>query len=380
MFLFFVLFGLILFFFFLSLFLFHCRMISVTRSRIKDGEIWRVTSVIFLYWIVSLSLIFVNKHILSGSFGNYDMSIFVAWYQCCIASIMIFLAGLVFNFMKWSFQIPTVHPKTLLEQDILILSYTFVGGLTLNNLMLKHISVAFYQVARSFTLVFTVMLSVYILCKPFTRKVLLCCFLVIGGFSLSVKEEDVSGTLSLWGILYGIVASFFVALCGIYLKKGEKIVMGDTLKLTYCNSINGAIIFIPLIYSSGQLSMVLNSPTFYDPWFWIFLTCSGLLSLGIGWASALQIKYTSPVTHHISINAKSVVQTIMAVLYFQEQKSFLWWCGNLLVVSGIMVYAYEKIYSNENEKVRSPLPPISSGSSHSNEDKNEPSTPRMFYP
>lgn len=356
------------------------RMISVTRSWKRDVEFWKVTCVIVLYWIVSLSLIFVNKHILSGSFGNYDLSIFVAWYQCCTGSIVIFVSGLLFNSMKWSFQIPSVSARTLLEQDILILSYTFVGGLTLNNLMLKHISVAFYQVARSFTLVFTVMLSVYILSKPFTKKVLVCCCLVIGGFSLSVKEEDVSGTLSLWGILYGIVASFFIALCGIYLKKGEKIVKGDTLKLTYCNSINGAIIFIPLIYSSGQLSMVINSPTFYDPWFWIFLTCSGLLSLGIGWASALQIKYTSPVTHHISINAKSVVQTILAVLYFHEQKSFLWWCGNLLVVSGVMVYAYEKIYAAEMERLKASTPSLPANVGHSCEDKNEPSTPRMFYP
>ncbi|CAE1247751.1 SLC35C1 [Acanthosepion pharaonis] len=248
------------------------RMISVTRSWKRDVEFWKVTCVIVLYWIVSLSLIFVNKHILSGSFGNYDLSIFVAWYQCCTGSIVIFVSGLLFNSMKWSFQIPSVSARTLLEQDILILSYTFVGGLTLNNLMLKHISVAFYQVARSFTLVFTVMLSVYILSKPFTKKVLVCCCLVIGGFSLSVKEEDVSGTLSLWGILYGIVASFFIALCGIYLKKVGK----DKRKYTICEAVIGSDFFLlfsfffPLVFFFSFFFPLVFSFLFFFPLVFFF--------------------------------------------------------------------------------------------------------------
>lgn len=43
------------------------------------------------------------------------------------------------------------------------LSLVFVGMVTFNNLCLKHVEVSFYNVARSLTIVFNVMLSFAIL-------------------------------------------------------------------------------------------------------------------------------------------------------------------------------------------------------------------------
>jgi hypothetical protein len=39
------------------------------------------------------------------------------------------------------------------------------------------------------------------------------------GFFVGIDQEDASGTLSVWGIIYGILASLATALAGIYIKR-----------------------------------------------------------------------------------------------------------------------------------------------------------------
>ena len=65
---------------------------------------------------------------------------------------------------------------------------------------------------------------------------------------------------------------------------------------------------------------------------------SGLFGFLIQFSSVLQIKLTSPLTHNISGTVKSCVQTVIAVIYYNQMKSFLWWLSNLLVIVGSLAY------------------------------------------
>ena len=65
---------------------------------------------------------------------------------------------------------------------------------------------------------------------------------------------------------------------------------------------------------------------------------SGLFGFLIQFSSALQIKLTSPLTHNISGTVKSCLQTGIAVIYFDQVKSLLWWLSNLLVIAGSLIY------------------------------------------
>ncbi|XP_062591833.1 GDP-fucose transporter 1-like [Saccostrea cucullata] len=312
-----------------------------------------VAAIILLYWIVSISMVFVNKHILSGAYVDTDLSIFIAWYQSLAAVTIIQVIGCMRKFFRNCYKVPEVDFQTLLHCDILKLSLSFIMSIALNNLMLKHIGVAFYQVARSFTLIFTIILSSRMLKQPLTWKALLACLCIITGFVIGIDQENDTGTLSVWGIIYGLLASFSAAICGVYFKRAESIHNGDSLKQAYYNNINCLLLLSPLVYSTGQARQVLQSQTSSALDFWILLTLSGVLSLAIGWVSALQIKVTSPVTHHISINAKSVTQTIIAILYYEEQKTVLWWCGNMLVICGVLLYALIKTTKQVAQKSNS---------------------------
>lgn len=313
----------------------------------------KVAAIIALYWTVSISMVFVNKHLLSGSYGDMDLSIFVAWYQSLAAIAFIQFIGLFQKLRKKALQIPDVDTQALFQKDMLKISLTCVIMIVMNNLMLKHIGVAFYQVARSFTLVFTIVLSASMLKQPLTWKVSLACLFIVIGYVIGIDEENNIGTLSIWGIIYGLLASLSAAICGIYTKRFGSAPNIDSLKQAYYNSINSCLFLSPLVYSTGQAGQVLESNELTSVKFWVFLTVSGALSLAVAWVSTLQIRVTSPVTHHISITGRSVAQTIIAILYYKEQKTMWWWCGNLSVVSGVLLYAWLKSYKLNPPKDKS---------------------------
>ena len=308
-----------------------------------------IAVVIGLYWTVSISMVFLNKHILSGSFGG-ELTIFSAWFQALSAVGFIVSVGYTSSRLRCGMRLPAIEPSQIWSKNMIFLSVSSTVALTFNNLMLKHIGVAFYQVARSFTIIFTVALSSIMLKKGLPLKATFACLLVISGFFIGIDQEDASGTLSVFGIIYGVVASLSAAICGVMFKKTETILERDSLKLAYYNNINSFILFLPLVLSSGQFSSVMESDFKFQPKFWLLLTIGGCFSLALGWVSALQIKYTSPVAHHLSINAKSVMQTVLAVIFYQENKTIFWWLGNFLVVFGVFLYAVSKINEDRSAK------------------------------
>lgn len=87
----------------------------------------------------------------------------------------------------------------------------------------------------------------------------------------------------------------------------------------------------------GELHILFDYPN-YSLRFLNIMLLSGLFGFLIQFSSALQIKLTSPLTHNISGTVKSCLQTGIAVVYFQQAKSLLWWLSNLLVIVGSLIY------------------------------------------
>ena len=62
----------------------------------------------------------------------------------------------------------------------------------------------------------------------------------------------------------------------------------------------------------------------------------------------------------MSGTAKACAQTVLAVLYYEEAKSFLWWTSNMMVLGGSSAYTWvrgremkktqEEPHPRENEK------------------------------
>ncbi|XP_035213020.1 GDP-fucose transporter 1-like isoform X2 [Stegodyphus dumicola] len=251
----------------------------------------RIVAVVSSYWFVSISLVFINKHLLSSD----------------------------------SFK-------------VLPLSIIFVAMITFNNLCLKFVGVPFYYIGRSLTTVFNVILTFTVLHLRVSLKALACCIVIIFGFILGVNEEGVSGSLSVKGVIYGVLASFFVSLYSIYMKKILPVVEGSIWRLTYYNNINAIALFLPLMLLFGEVKTVFDFKLLGDINFWTLMIIGGTFGFAIGYVTGLQIKVTSPLTHNISGTAKACAQTVAAVAWFQEEKSMLWWISNTVVLLGSAAY------------------------------------------
>lgn len=274
--------------------------------------------------------------------SGQDLTVFIAWAQCLFSAATVLVATVVKRFLipntPW-LGIPLV---TFIHQDTLAMTFTFIGVIVMNNLLLKHIGVAFYQVARSSTLIFTVIFSRVFLQVQVSPQVVVSCLLIIVGFVVSVDQEMLISSLSWLSIFYGVLASLSAALSGIFTKRVDRLVKGNSLEISLTNNINSIILLFPLVVSTGQLQFTINSDYIIDQAMWFRLAVTGMLSLFVGWASIKVITLTSPVTHNMSINAKSVLQTFIAVMVQGETKTMAWWVGNVLVVLGLINYSLSR--------------------------------------
>lgn len=335
------------------------------------GEYLKVLAVVAAYWTISISMVFMNKHLLGDRDSGKDISLFVAWFQCVVSVVVILFrhvaSGVVRNdWSKLQTMVVGAGPGAKgagaaaggggpFVRPILKMTCTYVGMLTFNNLCLKNVGVAFYQVARSLTLIFVVVFSVVLLKKSVSWRVVACCLVVACGFVLGVDQESLSGTLSVGGVIFGVITSLFVSLNGIFTKTALEAVDRDSVKLTFYNNINAVLLFLPFVIFTGQFETVFESPEYQTAEFWVLLVLSGGLGFLIAWISAVQIDITSPVTHHISANAKAVCQTLLAVALGTEgagSKGVLWWLSILMVVLGALFYALTRMQEEAAEKRR----------------------------
>ena len=211
--------------------------------------------------------------------------------------------------------------------------------------------------ARSSTLIFTIIFCRLFLGQPITLSVVISCVLIIFGFIVSVDQEMLISSLSLTGVLYGILASMFAALSGIYIKRADKLVNGNALEISLTMNLEGIVFLLPIVLSTGQFHFALQSSKFEESNVWWMVGVTGVLSLLVGWASNKVIGLTSPLTHNMSINAKSLLQTVIAVAVQGDSKNAAWWFGNLFVVLGLVSYGVsnqqrQKITKDFEIKVR----------------------------
>lgn len=233
------------------------------------------------------------------------------------------------------------------------LSILYIGMLLLNNFCLKYVGVAFYFVSRSLTTVFNVTFTYFLINEPVSRGALVCCAFIVLGFILGIDQESVIGSLSVLGVVFGVLSSLFTSLFSIYTKKTLASLDKNIWVLVLYNNINAFAICTPLLLVHGDLRLLFSNKVI-SPTFWLLLSISGVMAFFISIVTNASIKYTSPLTHNISGTAKACFQTVIAVIYYNDHKSLLWWISNItiLVASG----AYSRIKQLEMEHRSTSLP------------------------
>ncbi|RZF32607.1 hypothetical protein LSTR_LSTR011054 [Laodelphax striatellus] len=323
------------------------------------GKYIHITCVVALYWVVSITTVFINKTLLSDN--DLDAPFFVIWYQC-LTSVFICLS--LKNVSKHFPQLVSFPEGSPFEKDVikkvLPLSLIFAGMIGSNNLCLKYVGVAFYFVGRSLTTVFNVILTYIVLRQRTSFQCITYCCIIVGGFWLGVTEEHGIGSLSFIGTFFGIMGSLCLAFYSIHTKTVLPSVNNHIWLLSYYNNTYACFIFIPLMIFNGEINTLMNAEKLFTIQFWTIMTAGGLCGFAIGYVTSLQIKVTSPLTHNISGTAKACVQTVLATYWYQENKPWMWWLSNWIVLFGSAGYTSAKqkeMQEKFNKLEKSPLKP-----------------------
>lgn len=157
----------------------------------------KISAIVILYWFVSITMVFLNKQILSGESFNLNAPFFVTWFQCIISLLITTIFSYVINetgsiltlFKSYKIKFPTsnsnippIYFRFSIVRQVFPLSFVFVAMISFNNLCLKNVGVSFYFIGRSLTTVFNVGLTFFILRKSTSLKAVLCCIVLVIGF------------------------------------------------------------------------------------------------------------------------------------------------------------------------------------------------------
>lgn len=302
----------------------------------------KVVTAVSAYWACSIGLVFLNKYLLSSTDLKLNAPLFVTWFQCVVTVALCFSLSFLSQKLPHTVTFPRMTLDMKISRELLPLSVVFVGMIAFNNLCLKYVGVSFYYVGRSLTTVFNVVCTYLILGQRTSARAIICCLVIVAGFLMGVDQEDASGTLSVLGVIYGVLASLCVALNAIYTQSSLPIVGDSIWRLTMYNNLNAIVLFLPFMLFFGEFGELMYFPLLFSPVFWTLMSFSGVIGFLMGYVTGWQIQATSALTHNISGTAKAAAQTVMAVVYFSEVKTFMWWTSNTIVLIGSAAYTYVK--------------------------------------
>merc|ERR1711916_31019 len=212
----------------------------------------RIAWVVALYWMVSISLVFVNKVVMTSDGVSIPAPLFVTWFQCVFTAALCYLMGHLSNgniLPKGQFPTQVLDPAVAAK--VMPLFLIFVGMITFNNMCLMYVEVSFYNVARSLTICFNVVLTYMILGSKTSTKTMGALCVVILGFYIGTEGEV---NFSLIGTIFGVISSVFVSLNSIFTKKVLPHVNDDKWVLAFYNNVNASLIFLPCMWLAGEFS------------------------------------------------------------------------------------------------------------------------------
>eukprot|EP01054_Gregarina_sp_Poly1_P006513 Gregarina_sp_Poly_1__6512@NODE_348_length_9346_cov_198_894493_g291_i0_p2_GENE_NODE_348_length_9346_cov_198_894493_g291_i0NODE_348_length_9346_cov_198_894493_g291_i0_p2_ORF_typecomplete_len465_score50_94TPT/PF03151_16/4e59UAA/PF08449_11/22UAA/PF08449_11/2_3e18EamA/PF00892_20/0_0014EamA/PF00892_20/1_1e09PUNUT/PF16913_5/7_3e10SLC35F/PF06027_12/4_1e02SLC35F/PF06027_12/6_7e10Nuc_sug_transp/PF04142_15/22Nuc_sug_transp/PF04142_15/6_1e06Nuc_sug_transp/PF04142_15/0_027CRTlike/PF08627_10/4_4e05CRTlike/PF0 len=296
---------------------------------------------ILAYSCTSLAVVYFNWWLFTSGF---KFPVFVSWIQQVVGLLIFFVgskAALYFSslrpiFPHADFSLPTCW-------KVVPLSVSFVLTIGLANICLQKTLISTYQVARSLTLLFVIVLSYLLLKEKQTTAVLIACGLMVVGFVIGSLDPE---TLSLGGLIAGGFSSFFQSLYNVLIKKTMPAVHNDNQLLLYYNVMLSSVLFIPMALLSEDLGSWKQAfgavPDTNMLVVWGGMALSGFLGTTLNMTQYLVVKVTSPLTFNIVGFSKSLVQSLGGIVFFGDKVSFESASGLVLCMIGSGLYAKSK--------------------------------------
>jgi len=346
--------------------------------------------IVAFYFVSSISVVFLNKALANNP--KYEPFTVTITIMQMIGSVLIsaLLGNLSPFFAELSPTLARTCPRVKIYGPVisqtLLTSALFAITLCMNNICLQLVNISFYQVARAWTIICSLVLSyIFVKSEPFPPpRVLICCFVIVAGYviaiigkkGLSIDELNVefgeqyrscsAAVYSAWtnpssslsystlkaiavacaprpsmlGLVFGFLGSLALAAYSLSVNRDQRrLPISDALLAVHVN-LAAATMLIAYIAYSGELGQFLAAfPTWEEKLRFVFavipVTIAGHL---ISFATYLQISQTSPLTHNVSGTAKASLQSICGWWWNNEEVSLVTAIGTAINVIGCMAY------------------------------------------
>ena len=309
-------------------------MSGAANAEFRKQTLQSAAAVTF-YMTVSIGLVFLNRLVLTDKTEKAG-ALFVSWYQFVVAYVLIVIITTFFP----NVPLLNLFPKLSYKPDIVIkvipVSITFILMIGFNNKCLEYVSVSGYQIVRSLTILFNIILTYFVLNEKTSLRAGMACAGVVVGFFCGVEGEV---GLSFRGAVYGVLSSLFVALYSIVVKKVIGLLDNNEYLLIEYNTPIAIIALLPIVWYSGEFDVFTDGRSLR---FWGMQTLAGVVGFIINIAIFLNIKYTTPLTHNLSGTVKACLQTLLAFVIFKDSEVMtpMKFLGTVLVIGFSAYYAY----------------------------------------
>ncbi|CEL91689.1 unnamed protein product [Vitrella brassicaformis CCMP3155] len=279
---------------------------------------------------------------------TFKYPVFVSWFQQVVGLLLYVGLGELGAVFPPSMPpiVPRFRPSWRTAKAILPLTLSFVGMISFSNTCLLFVQVSTYQVARSLTLLFNLVLSYLVLGHVSSVKVRLACVLVVSGFLVGSFDPS---TLQLLGVITGACSSVFQAIYMVFIKRAIIACNNDQNVVSGYNFLLASVLFLPAIYAAGEAHVwreLLAAD--YHVWGWLLL--SGLLSSFFNVTSFWCVRVTSPLTFNVVGYGKACLQSLGGIVVLGDKVTAKSTMGIMLTLAGSFWYGQIKVAERGKER------------------------------
>ncbi|KAI7864735.1 triose-phosphate transporter family-domain-containing protein [Spinellus fusiger] len=277
---------------------------------------------LILYFILNLTLTLYNKALLI----NFKYP----WTLTAIHT----LCGSVGCYLLYGIGAFVPTKLTMNEQFIMLMfSFLYTINIAISNVSLNLVSVAFHQVVRAMTPVFTIILSVAFLHKTYSRKVYTSLLPVVLGVGFATFGEYDYSFLGLVLTLLGTVLAAIKTIVTNRVQVGR--LKLDPMDLLLRMSPLAFVQCMVYAYMTGELAIVKTfSETHMTSSLAWSLFFNGVLAFALNIVSFTANKKTGPLTMTVAGNVKQVLSIILAVVIFDLNINYTNAFGIILTLVG----------------------------------------------
>ncbi|KAG0225756.1 UAA transporter [Actinomortierella wolfii] len=331
-----------------------------------SGGISRMTKVdtsyvwLALYFLLNLALTIYNKAILSTYHFGFPWTL-TGIHTLCSAAGALTMAKLGY-----------FTPAQLGEREnmvMLMFSLLYTLNIAISNVSLYEVNVAFHQVVRAMTPVFTIAISILFLKRKYSAMTYISLIpLLLGVYMATVGDYS----YTTMGFILTVLGTILAAVKTVVT---NRIQVGrlqlHPLDLLLRMSPLAFVQTVIFSWMRGELEAVIafsRSQMSYK--LVLALLVNGVIAFFLNYVSFTANKKTSALTMTVAANVKQVLSIVVAVTVFDTVIGFLNGLGIVLTLLGGAFYSYVDL-QEKNKRMRPPTPAISPPSPQQNSEKAE---------